>query len=375
MKKYLVGLSILLFVCMIASQATAQIKIGATMPLTGYAASYGEDAKRGVELAIDQVNAAGGIRGKKVVVIYEDDAGAGKTGVAAAQKLITVDKVQVIVDAMFTATALPISPMCRENKVVLLGTLVSHPDFTSPGGYLYRCAASDVINANVEAKFAYNVLKMRRAGGLFATNDYAVRFQKIVRERFEKMGGSWLISDEFAQGATDFRTQLAKIKEKNPEVLFVVETHKEAAQMLRQMVELKFKPVVIGTSMFDDPMLMELAGDAAEGVYFSTGAAVAASGLEKKQEEFKKAFKEKFGKDPAICAEHFYDATNLAIEAMKTGGETGPEIDKALSRIKDYLGVTGTITFNAIGDRIFPTTVKKVEKGKFVGTGYIDMGD
>jgi len=374
MKKYLVGLSIVLFVCMGAGQATAQIKVGATMPLTGYAASYGEDAKRGVELAIEQVNKSGGIRGKKVEAIFEDDQGAGKTGVAAMQKLVTVDKVPVIVDGMMSATALPAAPICRENKVVFIGTLTSHPEVTSPGGYIYRIAASDVINANVEAKFAYNVLKKRKAAGLTATTDYGVRFKKIVQQRFEKLGGAWLISDEFPQGGTDYRTQLAKIKEKNPEVVFVVATHKEAAQMLRQMVELKFTPVVIGTSMFDDPLLIELGGDAAEGVYFTVGAGMI-SGLEKKQKDFETAFKAKFGKEPAISAKHFYDATSLAIEAIKTGGETGPEIDKAMSKMKDYVGVTGSITFNPIGDRIFPTTLKKIEKGKFVETGYIDMGD
>jgi branched-chain amino acid transport system substrate-binding protein len=374
MKKCLVGLSIVLFVFVVVGQAAAQIKIGATMPLTGYAASYGEDAKRGVELAIEQVNKAGGIRGKKVEAIIEDDQGAGKTGVAAVQKLVTVDKVPVIVDGMMSATALPAAPICRENKVVFIGTLTSHPEVTSPGGFIYRIAASDVINANVEAKFAYNVLKKRKAGGLFATTDYGVRFKKIVQERFEKLGGSWVASDEFPQGGTDYRTQLAKIKEKNPEVVFVVATHKEAAQMLRQMVELKFRPVVIGTSMFDDPLLIELGGDAAEGVYFTVGAGMV-SGLEKKQKDFETAFKAKFGKEPAISAKHFYDATGLAIEAIKTGGETGPEIDKAMAKIKDYVGVTGSITFNNIGDRIFPTTLKKIEKGKFVETGYIDMGD
>lgn len=374
MKRYLLSLVVLSLVCLVAATTFAQIKIGITMPLTGYAASYGEDAKRGVELAIDQVNQAGGIRGKKMEAIFEDDGGAGKTGIAAIQKLVTVDKVQVIVNGMMSATALPAAPICRDNKVVFIGTLTSHPEVTSPGGYIYRIAASDVINANVEAKFAYNVLKKRKAGGLFATTDYAVRFKKISQERFEKLGGSWLISDDFPQGATDYRTQLAKIKEKNPEVLFVVATHKEAAQMLRQMVELKFRPIMIGTSMFNDPTLVELAGDAAEGVYFTTGAGTA-PGLKKKQDDFKAAFKTKFGKEPAISADHFYDATNLAIEAIKAGGETGPEIDKAMSKIKDYVGVTGTITFDAIGDRIYSTTLKKVEKGKFVETGYIDTGD
>jgi len=367
-------LIVLLAVLAFTAPAFSQIKIGVTMPLTGYAASYGEDAKRGVELAIDQANAAGGVRGKRVDALIEDDGGAGKTGVAAVQKLVTVDKVSVIVDGMMSATALPAGPICRENKVVFIGTLTSHPDVTSPGGYIYRIAPSDVTDANAMAKFAYNILKKRKAAALVATTDYGIGMKKNVQARFEKLGGTWLISDEFPQGATDYRTQLAKIKERDPDLLIVVATHKEAAQMLRQMVEMKFRPTLIGTSMFNDPMLIELAGDAAEGVYFALPAA-AAPGQKIKLEEFQKAFKTKFAKDPAICAEYFYDATNLAIGAIKSGGETGPEIDKAMARTKDYMGVTGSITFTAIGDRIAPISLKKVEKGKFIETGYVDIGD
>jgi branched-chain amino acid transport system substrate-binding protein len=365
MKKMLTtASSVLVLLCLVAAPAFAQIKIGVTLPLTGYAASYGEDAKRGVELAIAQANAAGGVRGKQLLAVFEDDAGAGKTGVAAIQKLITIDKVPVIVNGMMSATALPAAPIARENKVVFIGTLTSHPDVTSPGGFIYRISASELIASNVEAKFAYNVLKARRAGGLFATTDYGVMIRKIVQQRFEKLGGSWVVSDEFPQGATDFRTQLAKIKEKNPDLLFVVATHKE----------LKFKPTVLGTSMLNDPTLVELAGEAAEGVYFATGAA-SASGPKSKLTDFQAAFKAKFGKDPAISAEHFYDATNLAIEAIRTGGETGPEINKAMAATRDFAGVTGAITFTEIGDRIFPATIKRIEKGKFVDTGFVDIGD
>lgn len=350
------------------------IKIGAEMPLTGYATAYGEDAKRGVELAVDEANAAGGIRGKKVEVIFEDDGGIGKMGVAATQKLITVDKVPVIIGGMMSAATLPAAPICRENKVALIATIMSHPELTSPGGYIYRIANSDVVISNVEAKFVYNVLKLRKAAGLVAQTEHGTRVQKGAKERFEKLGGLWLSSDTFPQGTSDFRTQLTKLKDRNPEALFVVATHKEGAAMLRQMVELAVKPVVVATGMFDDPNIVELAGKASEGVYFSVEAAISEE-VKKKEREFVEKFQAKFGKKPAIMAKRYYDATMLALHAIKTGGETGPEIDKALARTKDLVGVTGIITFNEIGDRINPMTLRKIEGGKFVETQYIDMGD
>jgi len=369
----LLVLTVSVFVLSTPALADA-IRIGVTMPLTGYAATYGEDAKRGVEYAIAEANAAGGINGKTIEAVYEDDGGVGKVGVGAIQKLVTVDKVQVIVDGMMSSVALPAAPICRKNKVVFIGTLTSHPEVTSPGGYIYRIAASDVVNANVEAKFAYNVLKMKRGGSLVASTDYGIRFTKIVEERFRKLGGQWVFSDKFDQGATDYRTQLTKLKSANPEVLFVVATHKEAAGMLRQMVEMGIERVVIGTSMFDDPKFIELAGKSCEGVYYTVGARAAAGGAAK-EKEFTEKFKAKFNKDPGICAKNFYDATILAIHALKTGGEAGPEIDKAMAKVKDFVGVTGSISFNPIGDRIFPTTIKKIEGGKVVETGYIDIGD
>jgi branched-chain amino acid transport system substrate-binding protein len=374
MKKCLLILAVFCLAVGIGGQVSAQVKIGAMFPLTGYAASYGEDAKRGIELAIDQANKAGGIRGKQVEAVFEDTAGAGKTGIAAVRKLITFDKVQVVIDGMMSSVALPAGPICRENKVVFIGTMTSHPDVTSPGGYIYRLSPSDEFSANVSAKFAYNVMKKRRAAALVATTDYGYMFKKLAQKKFESLGGTWLITDEFKEGATDFRTQLTKIKSKNPDVLFIVATHKEAAQLLRQMVELRFKTMVMGTSMLDDPNLIALAGDAAEGVYYDVPAG--GSGEGEITKEFQAAFEAKFpGKKPAICAQYFYDATNLAIYAIKEGGESGPEINEAMSKIKGYQGVTGTITFNEIGDRISKVKVKKVENGKLVETGYVDAGD
>jgi branched-chain amino acid transport system substrate-binding protein len=373
MKKVFFAVAVLFFACVLTCSAFAQTKIGAMIPLTGYAASYGEDAKRGIELAIDQANKAGGIRGKKLEAVFEDSGGVGKTAITAVQKLITVDKVQAVVDGMMSAVALPTAPICRENKVVFIGTLTSHPDVTSPGGFIYRIGPSDVFNANAGAKYAYNVMKKKGGASLASMTDYGVSRTKLIRTKFEKLGGTWLISDEFEQGATDFRTQLTKIKEKNPDVLFVVATHKEAAQLFRQMVELKFKPMLLGTSMWDDPKLIELAGNAAEGVYFDTPEA---GEQKEKKQEFEAAFEAKFpGIKPAICAQYFYDATNLAIYGMKEGGESGPEIDRAMSKIKNFAGVTGAITFTEIGDRVPKIVVKKVENGKAVETGYVDVGD
>lgn len=347
------------------------VKIGIELPLTGYGATYGEDAKRAVELAVDEVNAGGGISGKKVEVIFEDDGGIGKTAVAATQKLATVDKVPVIIGGMMSSAALPAAPVAKENKVVFLSTISSHPELTGPGGYIYRIHTTDRVNANTAGKFSTKILKLKKGAGLVAASDYGRSLIKFTQASFEKEGGTWLITENFSQGSNDFRSQLTKIKEKNPEVLFIAATVKEAAQMIRQMVELRMKMPVIGSSMLDDPALITLAGEAADMVYYHRVSHAAGQEGKKREDAFKERYKAKFpGKEPAIAAKYYYDAMGLVSAAVKSGGETGPGIDQGLRKIKDYPGLTGNITFDEIGDRIFTAVIVKIEKGKPVETGF-----
>ncbi len=350
--------------------ASAEIKIGVTLPLTGYAASYGEDARRGAELAVDQANAAGGIKGQKIRLVIEDDAGAGKVGVAATQKLVSIDKVPVIIGGMMSSVALPASQIARSNKIVYLSTTSSHPDLTSSGSFIYRLASSLAPPSLVAVEFSVQILKAKTAVGLFATSDSGITASKFIEAGFVEQGGKWLASDKFQTGATDFRTQLVKLKEHKPDILFIIATHKESAQIFRQMVELNFKPQVMGSSFWDDPTILDLAGDTANGVYFTAEARGDNPETKKLNAEFTAAFKARFQKDPGITATYFYEATHLAISAIKEVGTSGPAIDNWIAKAKDYPGISGKITFTAIGDRIIPITVKKIENRKFVETGF-----
>jgi branched-chain amino acid transport system substrate-binding protein len=349
---------------------SAEIKIGVTLPLTGYAASYGEDARRGAELAVDQANAAGGIKGEKIKLVIEDDAGAGKTGVAATQKLVSIDKVPVIIGGMMSSVALPASQIARSNKIVYLSTTSSHPELTSAGGFIYRLASSSAAQSPIAVEYSVGVLKAKTAVGLFAASETGLVAGKLIETGFEKHGGKWLASDKFQTGATDFRTQLAKLKEHKADILFIIATHKESAQIFRQMVELNFKPQVMGSSFWYDPTIFDLAGDAANGVYFTVEAREDNPDSKKLSAEFTAAFKAKYNKDPGITASYFYDATQLAISAVKNAGPSGPAIDRWIANVKSYPGITGHITFTAIGDSIIPMTVRKIENRKFVETGF-----
>jgi len=248
----------------------------------------------------------------------------------------------------------------------------SHPDLTSVGGFIYRLAGSDALIGATEVDFVLKKLNVKTAVGLFAQTDYGTINGKLVRDAFVQRGGKWLATDDFKAGATDFRTQLVKLKEQQPDAMFIVATHKEAAQLFRQMTELNFKPKIMGTSTLDDPAIFELAGDTANGVYFATSKAEETAKGKEAREAFLSAFKAKYSKDPGITASYFYDATRLAIEAIKAVGTSGPAIDKWIAAVKNYPGATASITFTPIGDAVIPTTIKQIENGKFVDTGFTE---
>jgi branched-chain amino acid transport system substrate-binding protein len=151
-----------------------------------------------------------------------------------------------------------------------------------------------------------------------------------------------------------------------------VATHKEAAQMFRQMVELNFRPQVMGTSFLDDPNIFKLAGDAANGVYFTTGANETTSATQKARAEFDTAFKAKYHKAPGITAKYFYDGVRLAVDAVKAVGTSGPAINAWIAKVKSFPGVTAPISFTPIGDSMIPVEIKQIKNGKFVDTGFTE---
>jgi len=360
-----------LFALVVSPGFAQPIKIGVELPLTGYAAPYGEDAKRGAELAVDEINAAGGIRGRKIGAIYEDDGAMGKTAVSATQKLVDVDKVPVIVGGMMASAALSAAPIARENKVVFVVTVSSHPDLTNEELYVYRVFMTVKMHGNTMAKYAYNVLNARTAAALTPNNDMGVTHEKTIRERFIKLGGKWLVSESYTPGSSDFRAQLTKIKEKNTDILFCPGPMKETAQMFRQIREMRISTLLFPSSMLEDPKFFELAGNTGEGSYFTTFIKEKIT----KEEEFTAKFKTKYGKDPGISSKCYYDAMQLVFNTMIQGAFTGPEINKAMARTKNYPGITGSITFDHIGDRIWTITVRKIAGRSFLDTGYTDSGD
>lgn len=341
-----------------------EIKIGAILPLTGDAAKYGEAAKRGIELAIKEINAIGGISGKKIRIMYEDDQANPNLGVSAFYNLITRERVSVILGPLPSSVTLAVAPIAEKNRIVLLSPASSTPAITEAGDYIFRNVASDQFEGAAMAEFVYNELFFKKIAIIYINNDFGVGLKDSFKKKFEELGGEIIATEAFEQGATDFRTQLLKVKSVNPEGIYLV-GYKEMGRVLKQAGELGIKSQFLSFAMFEDPEILKIAGNTAEGVYYSFRS-YDPRGEEEHVTKFVKNFRNQYDMEPDIFAALSYDATRIIALAMKKGGFTSERIKEALYTISDFPGVTGKLSFDENGDVIGTNSIKMVRDGEFV---------
>lgn len=340
-----------------------EIKIGSILPLTGEGAKYGESAKRGIDLAVQEINAFGGIKGKLINVLYEDSKMEPKEGTNAIHKLLTIEKVPAIIGAMASSVTLAIASIAEENKVVLLSPTSSSPKITDAGDYIFRNTYSDIYEGQKMASYVYNELGYRKVAILYINNDYGVGLRKTFTEHFAELGGEVAVYESYEQDAVDFRTQLTKVRQSTLEGIYIV-GYGEMGRLLRQAKEMGIKIPFLSCIMFEDPDILKVAREAAEGVIY----AYPAYNTESDQEDvlkFVQAFEEKYGQKPDIYAASAYDALKILAQAMDKEGFTSEAIKKALYSIKNFPGITGRTSFDQNGDVVKPIGIKKLEDGKF----------
>lgn len=341
-----------------------EIKIGVITPLTGGSAKYGEDIKRGYDLAVEEINEKGGIKGRKIRLIYEDSEAQPQKAVSAALKLIERDKVVAILGALVSSATLAVAPIAEKNEVVLLSSASSSPKITKAGDYVFRNEISDRYGAKETARLFFDI-GFKKITILYINNDFGIGFRDVVQETYEELGGVITRTETFEQDAKDFRTQLSKIKESNPEAVLIV-SYKEAILILRQMKELGIKKQILSTALFEDPEVVEKAGHMAEGTIYTYYGTFDPKSQDINITEFMNKFKEKYGVDPEYYAPIGYDAVKILALAIKKGDLEPVRIKDALYKIINFPGLSGITTFDENGDVAKPVILKTVQHGKFV---------
>jgi len=339
------------------------VKIGALFSLTGDAASYGERSVEGMNIALAEINDKGGIDGKKLDIILEDDKSNGKDAVSALLKLATVNKVKVVIGPCASSLALDSAPVANKNKVVLFATTISADKYSTPDDFTFRNWPSAKLIASKLAEVAYNKLGLKKFVIIYLNNDMGKSYESGFKEAFLKIGGGIVDSEAYSPDVYDFRTQLIKVKVAKPDALFLV-GHTEIGYVLKQMKELGISLKVISEIGIEDPKVKEIAGDLVNGIIYATASYNSKSEIPLVK-EYELRYFEKYGRHSDIFAASAYDAVRIVAKAIKEAGYNCEAIRDYLFKMKDFPGVTGNISFDRNGDVIKEVAIKKVIDGEY----------
>ncbi|RKH56439.1 ABC transporter substrate-binding protein, partial [Corallococcus aberystwythensis] len=342
------------------------ILIGEVGSLTGSEATFGISARNGIDLALQEANAAGGVRGQKLVVRVYDSQGRPEEGAQAATRLIAQDKVVALLGEAASSVSMAMADKAQAGKVPMITPTSTSPEVTKKGDYIFRVCFIDPFQGLVMAKFARENLKLSKVAVLTDNKSaFSVGLAEVFNQKFKEFGGTISGNESYSKGDTDFRAQLTSIKNMKPEAVFVPGYYTDVGIIARQAREVGLRVPLLGGDGWDSDKLYELGGSALEGSYFSNH--YSPDNPDPVVQNFLKKYKAAYGAVPDSVAVLAYDAARLLVDAMKRAPDTsGPAIRDAIASTKDFPGVAGTINLDANRDAVKQAVVMKVEGGKAV---------
>jgi branched-chain amino acid transport system substrate-binding protein len=347
-----------------APAASDTILLGEVGSLTGSEATFGISARNGIELALNEANAAGGVKGKKLAVRVYDSQGRPEEAAQAVTRLITQDKVVLILGEAASSVSLAMAEKAQAAKVPMITPTSTSPSVTQKGDYIFRVCFIDPFQGLVMAKFAREHLKLTKVAVLQDNKSaYSIGLTEVFNQRFQELGGQVVATESYSKGDTDFRAQLTAVKRTKPEAVFVPGYYTDVGIIARQARELGLSVPLLGGDGWESDKLFELGGSALEGSYFSNHYAV--DNPDPVLKAFLEKYQKAYGSVPDSVAALAYDAARVGIEAMKRAPDlSGPALRDAIAQTKDFPGVAGTITLNEHRDAVKNAVVLKVANGK-----------
>jgi branched-chain amino acid transport system substrate-binding protein len=330
-----------------SSANSNEIKIGQFGSMTGPEATFGQSTDKGLRLAIDARNAAGGIHGKKIVLITEDNQSKPEETTSIVKKLITQDKVIALIGEVASTRSLAAAPIAQKEKIPMITPSSTNPRVTQIGDYIFRVCFIDPVQGPIMAQFASDVLKFKKVAVLKdLKSDYSIGLAEFFEKKFKELGGQIVAEGTYSSNDSDFKAQLTQIRAAGPEAVFIPGYYNDVGPIGRQARELGLKATLLGGDGWDSPKLFELANGALEGSYFSNH--YAAESPNPATQEFIKKYKEKYGEAPDGLAAAGYDAAQIMLKAIDNTKEiTSANIRDEIAKIKDHEGATGKISINS----------------------------
>ncbi|HVN85793.1 MAG TPA: ABC transporter substrate-binding protein [Candidatus Binatia bacterium] len=343
-----------------------EIVIGEFGSLTGGTATFGTSTHEGLLLALQEINAAGGLLGKSVRVVTEDNQSKPEEAVTAVLKLIKQNEVVAVIGEVASSRSLAAAPQCQSNRIPMLSPASTNPKVTQVGDYIFRACFIDPFQGSTMAKFAVNSLKLHKFAILTdIKNDYSTGLTEFFRDTVKSLGGQIVAAESYNEGDIEFKAQLTAIKAAQPEAIYVPGYYTECALIARQARELGLTATLLGGDGWDSPKTVEIGGRFVDGVYFTNHY----SEEEQRPEvqKFIADYKHAYGgKTPDAMAVLGYDAMEMMADAIRRAGSTkGPAIRDALASTKDFPGVSGRITIDGNRNAHKAIVVLKIDGGRF----------
>jgi branched-chain amino acid transport system substrate-binding protein len=352
-----------------------KIRLGLIAPLTGDVKTFGESTRNGFQLAVDEVNAAGGINGKLINPKVADDKNDPTECANAGSKLINQDGVKLIVGSVASKCSNPLSDLCQSSKVLMISTASTNPlvTVTDKGvrkDYVFRACYIDPFQGAVGARFALDNLKAKTAAVLYDVgNDYSKGLAEYFKAIFTRNGGSIVLYKSYAKDDVDFSSLLTDVKQANPEVLFLPDYYQKVGLIVKKAHELGITAKMLGGDGWDSPDMVKIAGKDIDGGYFTNH--YSPDDQRPEVQDFVRKYKAKYGASPDALGTLAYDATRIMLEAIRRAGNEKPEaVRDAMAKISDFPTVSGKISFDKDGNPLKSAVVLQYQNGeqKYVAT-------
>lgn len=342
------------------------IRIGYFGDLSGPTFNFGQSAKNGVLLAAAQINEAGGINGRKIDVVIEDDLGSPERAATVVNKLVHQDKVIALIAGGASGDSLAAGPNAQAAKVPMISPSSTNPAVTQIGDYIFRACFIDAFQGEVMARFAVNTLKAKKAAIMLDYNSpYSRGLTDFFELSFTKLGGIVVSKESYTQGDTDFKGQLSAIKAAGPDVIYLPGYYEEVAIIAKQARQLSLDQPLLGGDGWDATELWPLAGDAINGSYISNH--YASDDPSPAIQKFSQDYRMQSGNlTPDAHAALAYDAMRFLSEAIERAGVEGPKLRNALAATKNFAGITGMISMDKDRNAVKPAVVLKLEDGRYI---------
>ena len=338
------------------------VKIGVILPLTGYSAYVGESLKKGMDVALQEINA--GRTGTKIKLLYEDSAGETRKTVGAYNRLTSIKKVHIVVVASTGAHAL--IPLADMQKNLLFCTAVSDTGIVEKSKWVFRLFINAETDASIIARYAANILNYKKMAVIYINDNMGLSYKDVFMKTLEEEGGKITITESYDFNQADFKPLLLKVKATKPEAVYLVGYGNNMAVIPVQMQEVGLHIPLLSVGTISQPSIMKQAGDAVEGVIYTTTDFNTFAPKTTELKNFVNAFMQKYNAPPIFFEVFGYDTIGILANVINNYGRVPASVRDGLREMRNLQRAVGPVSFNYYGDAVFPVILKKIENGQWV---------